>query len=252
MPVIRPYTSTESAQAAPPSPRLSPSDFGGGAAALAGLGKTLIGYADEQTKLAGEREASDVTAKTLSTRADLELDLDKAYASAPAGDTSWHDSFVEAAQDRLSRIGENISTPQGRAAYERQSASTLAALRLRAGELQIRGVAAKARSDYMAGENSARALVARDPSQYESVRDELLHHVDNNLTFVPADARAALAARTRAELASTAVQSLIETRPAEAKKQIESGRFDGDLDEDHRFALVRAADERPGRSPTRT
>ncbi|RME94049.1 MAG: hypothetical protein D6773_19965, partial [Alphaproteobacteria bacterium] len=247
MPRIRPFVSTIAAGGSVPTRQATASAFGGGpgaASASAAFGKVGDAFKRIQDNIE-RQEVSDVNARLYKLRADWTLHVEERARQTPPGDMSFATKIREELADTLDKMGADIQGRRAREAFEQGAARLRADISLSAAQMQAQLAAEKASLDYGVLLDASRNTLLNDPTQYDSFLKQALHDLNDprgGFSNLDAKTRAELTRTTREEFAKSAVQGLIRLNPEFARKQLESGRFDVDLDADTKAALLRNAE----------
>lgn len=244
MPRIIPVQRTVSAQTDVPGRRAAAADFGGGGGLYA-AGQTLSNFGAQLQETQQRQEVSDVSARLAQTRADLTIELDQTLRNAVPGDLTVAEKFMAQARDKISALGDNISTKGGAQAFDRGSAVLTADIQRSVVLAQADLAGKKAKQDFLTTLAANRNTLLSDPTQYQSLRAELLASLKDPqgpYALMPTAAREQLAVQARRDLGLSMAQGLIRLNPEFAKKQLLDGTFDEDLAPEDKVRLIREAE----------
>ena len=244
-PIVHDYT----ADTAPGGPldlrQAREADTGGVGNALANLGNsvTQTGQAIQQHE--AQAEVSDVQAKISQANADFTVGLDQTFQNADPDDKTVADQFMQSFDDKMGEIGDNLSTPEAQAAFQKANS-------------QMRGhfqVAAYKNQAALSGQNAVdnlntsldnnSAALIQDPSSFDHVRqlqeDSIQAQVDAGL--LPQNKADELQAAGETQLAKSTLQGWINIgAPEKALADLKAGKWDDYLNGDETFQMTKMAE----------
>lgn len=208
-------------------------------------GSGLIQAADIMADVVQRQEVSEVRARMAEVDAELTVDLKTRADAGELGDATFAETFNADAADRIAKIGDNVRTPAGRAAYQERAAATSAHFVKASGLYQADSMGKKAVLDYSRALDANRNILVRDPSRFDDVmqaNDMAIGDRNGPYANLPAAARAKLAEDSREQLALSAVQGEIAQNPDVALARLNKGAWDSHLDADKTVTLKRSAE----------
>lgn len=214
--------------------RATAEDFGAGigyAVAEAGRGLQETGKAIERSQ--AHAELSDVHAKMAEAQGEYTTYLQESLRTADPADKTFADNFLQKYDDHVSKIGEGLSTAQGKNLFNQLKAQQRAHFleASKHGQADLAGV--KAKEDYLTSLNSASSSLLQDPSSFDMQREQqdlfLKSYVESGGNT---EAALKLKAHSDTELAKSAISGWAATDPDYAKELLNKGRFDTYFDGD--------------------
>lgn len=233
---------------ADPGAFLDRSANGSNSKALNSLAQGLDSSGDALYAAASRQEATDVATNMAKARADWTVNLQQRAATMKPGDPNFAHQFNGDFADYMSKMGDNISTAAGRAAFERGKAEMSGHFLASASAIQIHSAGVKATQDFLSARDSWGNTLLADPRQFESVMKDVkasLNDPNGQYAMMPPDRRAMLERDTTERLAQSAVQGTIrELSPAQAIKELEGGKWDNYLLPQVKNALINTAQQK--------
>lgn len=241
MPVIREYNRQFSATGPIETRMRTGDDFGGREArALGQVGQGLQKAGDVLYKRAEQHELSELNAKLSKAQADNAIDFENLVRTAEPGDKNIFEEFNKKADERLNKIGENLSTGAGRNYFRTAAAKIKGQIVVNAAQTQADLDGEKAVIDYTSSKNDLSASLVSDPSSLNLARDLHNQGLDNLVAagYLPAKEAAKLKQTGDRDLVKSSIRGWIKLDPGFAKEKIASGEFDTELGGDGKIQML--------------
>ncbi|HRT83736.1 MAG TPA: hypothetical protein P5523_03775 [Bacteroidales bacterium] len=212
-------------------------DFGGGIAnAVQGFSKSVEKTADIIGEQQSRSEVSDLTAKMAKAQADFAINWAETMKTADPADKELSTKFLKGYDDYMSKIGEGVSTEDGKNYFVRTNATMRSHFMQSAytGQAQLAGI--KAREDYTGSVNNFSNSLMADPSSFETVRDMHDTNLEDLVRTGGMTREVALQLKTKGnqQIAEASVRGWANLNPEYAKQQLDQGRYDTYFSEDQK------------------
>ncbi|HNA69987.1 MAG TPA: hypothetical protein PK473_03045 [Nitrosomonas sp.] len=222
-------------------------DFGGGIAnAVQGFSKSVEKTADIIGEQQSRSEVSDLTAKMAKAQADFTINWAETMKTADPADKELSTKFLKGYDDYMSKIGEGVSTEDGKNYFVRTNAQMRSHFMQSAytGQAQLAGI--KAVEDYTGSVNNLSNSLFADPSSFETVRNMNEKNLEERVRLGGMDRKTALKLQTESnqKIAEASIRGWANLNPEYAQQQLTQGRYDSYLTEDQKqqmFGEVNAA-----------
>jgi hypothetical protein len=227
MPVIRQYAAQLSAPGPTQGPQVTGQQLGADVgAAVAGFGQVLTGTAGVMAKRIEQEETSEITAKTTSKYAELQVGLQQIIRKG--GSKEEFDQYEEYAGEELTKIGEEASTPAAKQYLAEASAQIKGQLYKTsyAGQADLAGQ--KAVNNYTTSLNKLSAATLADPSAMPLNRQLHNQSIDalvstNQMPYAQGEE---LKLQGDSAIVKSGLRSWADLNPDFAKQKLDSGEFD--------------------------
>lgn len=231
MPKIREYEQRTDV-AGPIQGRRASADDQGFSGGLQTLGREISNLGEVIQKRQEQNEVSDLNAKMAEAKAKFGVQLDETMRTADPGDATVTENFLKGYDDYVSAIGENISTRAGRNYFNQTNAALRGHFLQSAATAQADLAGLKAKQDFVATSGNYSSSVLSDPASFGFTKELQNEAIQNYVRYGSLSSKDAVELKALADrkLAVSAVQGWININPEFAKKQLESGKWDGELD----------------------
>lgn len=247
MPVIREYNRRFSEGLGPQQERQRTADDFGAAEgrALTQLGQGVQKAGDALYKRAEQQELSDLNAKLSKVQADNSLELQDLIRTAQPGDRKVFEEFNKKAEERVKKVGEDLSTISGRNYFDQASSKIKNNLRVSTARTQAELDGEKAVLDYTDSVNNLSAGLVSDPSSLEISMDLHNQGIDNLVSqgLLPASEAAKLKQRGEKDLVKSSIRGWAKLNPEYAKDKLKAGEYDKILGGDAKVQMFGEIDQ---------
>lgn len=200
------------------------------------LGGTLEEGGSELYKRQAAQETADVYSAFADQRA-----LYSAKVQQGVQDGSLDvDKLKQDFDDQTSKIGDGISTAQGRNYFERQQSRLRGHILQMATVGQAQVAANDARSKWQSAVGTNSSVLMEHPDQFEDVYHQGLESIDNLVQSggLPDKMRGKAAEQMGVEFAKGAIRGWMDVDPGKARAMVESGGFDQFLNTDQKKGML--------------
>lgn len=242
MPVIRQYNRRFSDSSGPQQQRQRTADDFGAAEgrALAQVGQGLQRAGDSLYRRAEQKEVSDLNSKMAKVQADNSLELQELIRTAKPGDQKVFEEFNRKAEERINKVGEEVSTIGGRSYFQNASSKITNNLRVSTARTQADLDGEKAVLDYTSSVNNLSAGLVSDPSSLDLSLELHNQGIDNlvNQGLLPAAQAAKLKQQGEKDLVKSSIRGWSKINPEYAKAKLANGDFDQTLGGDGKVQML--------------
>lgn len=244
-PLVREYA----ADAAPSGPMTTRqarnADTGNIGSALAQFGETAQRTGDLMKKRDGQAEVSSLSAQLAEAHADSTNALDETFQNADSNDRTVGDKFMDSYDDRMGQISDQITTPEGRAYFEKANTAMRGRFQVESMQSQARLSGQGAVDNLNHSMSSYSSGLLNDPSGFDSVRQQHDMAIQAQVDTGTINEYTANKLRDNSDklFALAAVRGTIGLDAKQAKSQLANGQWDDYVNGDQKYALLKEADE---------
>lgn len=214
------------------------------------LGQALQGAGQTATRagldiLARQKEIRDRTAViqgVAAWQAEESERFRQAQNAAPIGAPDFTKNFLSDYDERVSKAAEAMPSMEARAAFTERALSYRASLQADAMAFEARAFGDARKAEVENALLLATNALLSDPSQYETVKGDLLSGLDTLKGAFPEQVVAELRRGAEQQLADAHIRGVIRRNPSAALGMLNSGDFDAVLDPRDKSVLLNAAD----------
>ena len=228
MPKIREYGQALEYQAGGVTSTMGLARSGDVGRAIRGAGEEIGQLGDNIYKRQAQQETSDQNAQFSDLAADVSLEVDQGIQDGSID----AQKYAETVRQRIDKLGENISTNEGRMAYERNAARVMGQAQKMAARGQAAVAGAKAQTNLGTELSNYTSSLFTDPSEFSSNYDAMMSSINDQVTTKALKSADADKFRLAAgkDLAKSAVRGWAQLDPDIAEKKLRNGEFDTYLD----------------------
>lgn len=226
--------------AAPSAGRaMTAQDFGGVSEGMRQVGGAIQQTAEVIDKRASQAEVSSLSAKLAEAQMSFSKELNETLAKADPADREVAAKFMQSYDERMAKVGEDLSTNSGRLFYEKASAEMRAHFGTAASAGQVKLAGIQAEKDYKKSLNSLSSGVINDPSSANMAFNVHAHGIDAlvDAGVLPREKALELKSHGETEIAKSAARGMIRVNPEYAKQQLDSGVYDSYINGDAKHQL---------------
>lgn len=206
------------------------------------LGGEVGEIGDAVYKRQSQEETSDLNAAFSDLSADVTVEVDELVQNG----TIDAQKYSETVNKRVDELGNNISTREGRMAYERNAARLKAQAYKRAARGQAAVAGAKATANLTQELSNYSSSLFSDPSEFQTNYDAFTASLSDQVNngALPAAEAEKLRLSAGKDMAKSAMRGWAQLDPDIAEKKLKKGEFDGYLDGEAKSQMQTYIDQR--------
>lgn len=226
--------------------QVTPDDFGAREArAIGQLGQGMQQFGDALYKRAEQEELSDLNARLSEVQKENTLEYEQLVKSAKPGDKEIFKTYGEKANERIDKVGQDLSTRGGREYFKETSYKLKNQMEISSARVQADLDGEKAVLDYTTTVNNLSASLLLDPSNLENNLEMHSNAIDQlvNSQLLPASDGEKLKQSGSVDLVKAALRGWMKLDPEFAREKIKSGMFDNHLGGDLKMQMYGEVDQ---------
>jgi hypothetical protein len=231
MPQIKEYNQRVEAAGPVQTRRMNGEDFGASTfEALSKVGQSVVGVGDMMAKKQEQDEINDAAVRIAQTHADYTNTLNEQLKNGSIDSQE----FMKKYDEHMGEISGNYTTTAGRQFFDKANAQLRSNFLITAVHGQSEVAGDKALVSYTDMQKNLSSGIMNDPSSFEHASAINQAYLDTQVSSGKMDAGVAgkLKSQGDTELAKSAIRGWAQLDPDEAKKQLDSGKWDTHIDGD--------------------
>lgn len=204
------------------------------------LGDALTGVGDAIHKRQAQSEVSSLAASFATLHADQTNALDQSVQQGDANDGNFHQNFMQNFDDQVSKLGENVSTAEGRQYYQKAVAEYRGHFDVQAQQAQAHAAGVQAVVDHQQMVNQTSSALVDAPSGFETAVKNYKSYLDGMVQTggLPAEKRAELEGQGLQKMATSSFFGYVDINPQYAKQKLLNGDYDQYINGDQKQELI--------------